>query len=653
MGVIERLFARDGRRVEVVIAPRSESVLSMTPEQLYAHQPALHAVVSFLARNIAQLPLKCYRMDGNDRRRVRDSTAALLLAKPNEHLTTYQLIERLVVDLKLRGWALWHVAEDVDSDSGWRIDPLPASWVTKTPTKDGFEPAYYKLCNPETDATAKVDAADCIRFAYYDPAHPSTAESPVDALKDVLAEQVSAWRFRNQVWARGGRVTSYITRPANSPWGPGAFDRFKNQWEEFRGNEGSGSGKTPILEDGMDFKTVAFNARESEWASATQLSRQDVAGVYHVNPAMVWSNDGQTYASAKDNARSLYADTLAPDLKMIADKINQALLPMLGAEPAEYVEFDIQAKLTGAFEEQAQQLYSAVGTPYMTVAEARARLNLPYIEGTDSIARPLNTAYNDDAQAETDTFAGPAEAKAASAPIKARGSAKTRDALEISSAMRKFFKRQAKSVLSQIDRAKDKGASLKAEDGFPPWWDAERWDRELADDLAPVFQRQAARRGRAALEQMGFEADEFDEPRIENYIAAMAAGKARAANNVTLRQLQAAIDGEVDEGAQGATVQGVFAKAEESRADAAGGSFATAVAGFAVMEAARQKAPERRKSKTWVVTSGNPRAEHAAMDGETVGFDEEFSNGAMWPGDQTLTPDQSCGCMCEVEITIF
>ena len=56
--------------------------------------------------------------------------------------------------------------------------------------------------------------------------------------------------------------------------------------------------------------------------------------------------------------------------------------------------------------------------------------------------------------------------------------------------------------------------------------------------------------------------------------------------------------------------------------------------------------------KTWIVTSANPRAEHAAMDGETVPYDDEFSNGARFPGDQMLTPEESCNCQCQVEIFI-
>lgn len=100
----------------------------------------------------------------------------------------------------------------------------------------------------------------------------------------------------------------------------------------------------------------------------------------------------------------------------------------------------------------------------------------------------------------------------------------------------------------------------------------------------------------------------------------MAKGKARAINNVTFRQLQQAIDDDRDEGALGATPSGVFEKAEDSRADKSGLSFATAVAGWAVLEAVRQQAPRSGAMKTWIVTSGNPRPEHAAMNGETVGL---------------------------------
>ena len=143
---------------------------------------------------------------------------------------------------------------------------------------------------------------------------------------------------------------------------------------------------------------------------------------------------------------------------------------------------------------------------------------------------------------------------------------------------------------------------------------------------------------------------EFDAERIENYIKAMALGKSKAINNVTYRELKAALDGDIDDDALGSTVEGVFEKAEETRADTSGRSFATALAGFAILEAVNQRGNGRQAMKTWIVTSSNPRAEHAMMDGETVPFDELFSNGAKYPGDQVLTPEESCNCQCQVEI---
>ena len=72
------------------------------------------------------------------------------------------------------------------------------------------------------------------------------------------------------------------------------------------------------------------------------------------------------------------------------------------------------------------------------------------------------------------------------------------------------------------------------------------------------------------------------------------------------------------------------------------------------MEACRQNDDGHAKIwKTWVVTSGNPRASHAQMDGERVPYDQPFSNGAMWPGDvDALDVEEVANCQCVIEIEI-
>ena len=41
-----------------------------------------------------------------------------------------------------------------------------------------------------------------------------------------------------------------------------------------------------------------------------------------------------------------------------------------------------------------------------------------------------------------------------------------------------------------------------------------------------------------------------------------------------------------------------------------------------------------------------------AMDGERVPFDSNFSNGAKWPGDDAIGPDETCNCNCWTEVVI-
>lgn len=656
MGILDA-FKRRNYAVQTVYI--TGSVKGMSPAKLYETQPALRAVVSFLADNVASLPLKCYvRNADGGRTRDRTSALALLIDHPNEWTTTHELIRNTVSEYLLYDDTVW-LTLPADSPSGWQVVPIPNAWI-KAKTRDGLTVEYIDV-QSKYGAIEKIKPDDFIRFCGWSPDGSAYASCRIDALKEILAEQISAWAFRNGIWKNQGRVQQWISRPADTPWGDGARDRFAESWKnKFSGNDGTDTGGTPLLEDGMRLETATFNAKEAQWVEATKLSREDVAAVFHVNPGMIWSGEGQSYASVKENARALYADTLAPLLDMIAERINAFLVPRLGLDSTHYCEFDLDAKLQGSFEERASVMQSSVGAPWLTRNEARAMLNLPAIDGGDELVTPLNVliggqaAPNDVDGVESGYYSAEPQVKSAPATpagVHVKSTATNEDTDEISATLKKFFKRQARSLVPKLDKSR----GFKSDD-FPKWWNAERWERELAEDLQPIFQRQAVARAKQAAILADLDPDEISADRMENYIAAMAMGKSKAINNVTYRQLQAALDlddDEIDPEIMGDTVHGVFEKAETTRADVAGASFATAVAGFAILELCNQLVSDSRGvMKTWVVTSSNPRAEHAALDGETVPYEELFSNGARFPGDQNLTAEESCNCRCEVDIYI-
>ena len=650
MPVIQRLRSLFGpQNVYVTITPEEVPVVEgLTARQLYATQANLHAVVSFLADSIAQLPLKVYTRNGEtDRERDRTSKAALLLYRPNADQTAYEFINGLSTELLLMGIATVWLLPDPDSPSRMQLRLIPREWISTTERVTNYAPEMIRVMTG-TGGYIDIPRTEFVQFRMYSPGNPGGYQSPLAALRQTLNEQIQADKFRTEVWSSSGRFNAYITRPKDvAPWTDEQKKAFLTTFREGWGRGGSNAGKMPLLEDGMEIKPYQFNAQQAQYAEAKQLSREDVAAAYHVNPSLIWHTTTQTYASAKDNARALYADCLGPTLQMLQQRINSFLLPMVGADPDTYVEFDLTEKLKGSFEERASILQAAVGGPYMTRNEARADNNLPPIDGGDDLIVPLNVVEGGQASPQ-DTHMDPQEPMAVvencgcshrkSAPEKVHLKARSTEEEDTAMAdvLKTFFRRQANSVLPKIGAGKE-------------WWNADRWNAELADDLEPVIQSVADAHGKEAAEAIG---SEYRTEQTRNYIRALSEGRALAINSATKRKIDAALEDDEDEDD---TPEHVFEVRENKDALMFGASLATAIAGWAMTHEAHEQAEQQGIHKTvekrWV-TGDNPRPEHAAMNGEVVPIDEAFSNGCFWPGDENGDPDTTCGCNCSTEVII-
>lgn len=640
-------------------------VADMDAAQLYRTQPNLRAAVSFLADNAAQIPLKVHERRGdNDRPRVTDSPAALLLAYPNEDMTPFEFRRWMYSDLLLYERFLMLIVPSASTPSGWEMRPVPNPWIIEYKGSSPFAPESVVLSTGKSTAV-EVPRGKFVLFHGYDPNDPMRQMSRISSLKDTLHEQIESNRFRRQMWTRGGRFNAYLTRPATvEKWTNDAFNRFKETWKaSWAGSEAGEGGGMPILEDGMEIKTVQFNSRDAQWYESVKLSREDVAAVYHFNPALLWPGSGQTYASAKDNARALYNDCLSPTLMQATDRLNHSLLPMIGEPTSDYIVYDITIKTQGTLEERISALQTACGAPFMTRNEARALADMAALDGFDEPITPLNVLvgglasthdtdptrerYNAAPVAHVDEHGDVYEMgkKSVEAPRKARGEPPEEVSEQVADVYRAFFKRQAKSVIPKI-------GAKSAE-----WWDEERWNRELADDLEPRIMAIASKFGKDTIAKLWPNADdrEYIPERTRAFIRKMCERRAEMVNQATYKELMAimSLEWEEDSDALKSTPEGVFENAEENRSKSAGYAFAAAVASWAVLEAVQQNARgSERIVKTWVVTSSNPRASHAAMDGETVPYNEPFSNGANAPGDAALTVDDVANCQCVLEITI-
>ncbi|HHX47621.1 MAG TPA: phage portal protein, partial [Brevibacterium sp.] len=373
MGIWDRLMGRSAP--PVIFTPRvtqagsweewwqeiNTDLSTASPAALFRKQTHLRSVVTFRARNVAQLGLHVYeRVSDTDRRRDRSSVAARALAVADGVMTPYELVFALVGDLDLYDRAHWLVVPDADLPSGWMIRRLPPSWVTPE-RESAFEVHSWRVTSGKESVV--IPAEHVLSFTGYSPTDPRRGSPAVDSLRDTLQEQIEAAVYRGQIWKRGGRVSSVIERPKDAPqWSDPARESFREDWYAKYTGRGSKAGGTPILEDGMTLKRVDFNAQEQQYVEAAKLSLTTVAAAFHVNPTMLGQNDGANYSNVREFRKALYTDTLGPLLAQIEGRLNAFLLPMLGVDPARYyLEFNIEEKLQGNFEEQATALQSATG----------------------------------------------------------------------------------------------------------------------------------------------------------------------------------------------------------------------------------------------------------------------------------------------------
>ena len=626
-------------------------------EAIWRAQGAVRTVVDFLGRSIASLSPKVFeRVSDTDRTRVTDHPLADLLERPNAQTTRYRLLNATVNDLCIFDTAYWLKVKG--AGGAFALYRIPPRMVTPK-GETWLAPEYYRIKGDRGYRDVKPE--DVVHFRGYAPEGDLVGTPPLESLRQALAENFEAGRMRSQVLRNGARASGYLQRPAGlRPWSEETREKFRRSWSsQYVGANAPEAGGTPILEDGMTFVKVAQTADELQYVEVRKLTREEVAAAFHVPAPMVGILDHATFSNIREQHKQLYQDTLGPWLDMIEQEIALQLVPDLADGRRLYVEFDIAAKLRGDLAEESQSLYQAAGGPYMTRNEVRARRNLPALDGGDDLITPLSVtttggdaaptdAADDtgDATGATDTGkAAPAAGRKARARTAAPTAAQVAEARTATGdVLARFFKRQRASVLSAI-------GSKAAGD----WWDEKRWNGELADDLEALALKVTADIGQGAAADLGFTADDYDVDRTRKFLRAVAESRSGAINSTTRDQVAAALAARGDDGEDGddsaPSPADVFDKATSSRGEQSAVTLATTLAGFAVTEAASQVAPGGAM-KQWTITSGNPRASHVAVGGETVPVDQLFSNGMNWPGDPEGGVDEVAGCTCTVTTII-
>ena len=604
------------------------SVAGMSIRGVWESQPSVRKVVSFMASTVAALPWRVYRAEDGGRERLFDSPAETLVRRPTRFTSSADLVTGLALDWLLYGSAC---AVLVDEE----IVRVPAPLLMLSTDVFGRVNDVATVAGGETVSLSDLPVA---LMHGWDP-DGSGAVAPVRTLRALLAELSEAEGWRRRMWTDVPRVSAQVTRPKDAPrWSDEKRERFLQAMADFKSSTSGGS--IPVMEDGMKLESAPQVQPDLSSASSVRtLTDIEVAGYFGVPPELLGMREAN-YGGYAALRRDLYTRVLGPLIGRIEDALNAEIVPALaGGDTSVYGVLDRTEAQDGTLLERVQALQSATGGPVMTRAEARERLDLPYLEGTEELIVPLNVIQGGQA---SPTDSGSQNLNGSDTnqldhrqQDEAAGEGKSL-APKARMVLKAVTSRPSPSILEQMRRAyvdelQREGLSEAAVEA-------------LADRIEPFLAEQAVEAANGVILRSGTGTETIGRGAIRNYIRQMAEGKAGAAVDAAMRLL-GAVSG--DDTAQDTARETIEDLLSEDRLGLWADASTKDATGFGSQEGAQRSGAVR---KMWVHNgSSHPRADHAAMNGETVDMDDTFSNGMRWPHDWGGgDADDIVGCNCDI-----
>ena len=589
---------------------------------IYTNSPAVRTVVDVIVRNVGQLDLRLYEEVSEDERQP-DPThpAALSLRYPNEETSADAWIRSMMKDFLIfddafsvispapggqinLNWVPAHMVEVRGSSlfraEGYRVWRIDGTWIDFPPDQ-------------------------MLHWHGQNPLDPRMGSSRLDTLRAVIAEDAALQQATVELANSGLTEPAWVFRPLEAPeWSNEA----RRGFEEDLTNRMRRRNKSPVvLEEGMELRSFGVNPKDAEMMSVRRWAIERVAAVYGVPLGMVGLADNLAEAQTQ-----FYSDTLPPYCEEFTKMLNQRILVRVYDWTDGCFEFNLDEKLMG--DERLKTLVAASGRPVMTTDEARAKLNLPPINGGDELVTPMNVIVGDNPKPSPQVMGpqdpnGPPQDGSGrqddtpAQPPKALVKAESFEPVpQFHPARRDDLDRQmqnidrARSVVVKHYNRLQRGLMAKATT------DWEVWDKRFSDNINELMQEIVRTEG--SIYAFKFNG-RFKMNRVHNYLAATADGFAKALND-TIRS-------EINE---------FGVKDALALRDRHIESFGTALGAKATIwareEAARQSPHAETRVKTWVPNTQR----HAEFGGDTVPL------GADWPAG--FAPGTTPGCSCTATI---
>lgn len=347
---------------------------------------AVYSCVSVLSKSIAQLPLILYRRSGRDRsvreRAYDHPLYRILHDNPNHNTTSYQWRQMLVAQLALNGNSVGQIirnrALDVVGIRQWPVDQVVIEQI------DGWQLRYRFFARDREVVLPEVEVLH-LRGLSLD---GLVGLSPIAACRESVGEGIAASKSAAAYMRNGLLSPAFLEHPGRLS--DNARANLKDSFSKEHGGW-QNSGKVPILEEGMQLKSLGLSMADAQFLESRKFNRSEIAGIFGVPAHMINDLDRATFSNIEHQDIGFVKHTLGPWLRNIEQQLELSLLTEI--ERGEYfIEFSVDGLLRGDNASRWDSYTSAIQWGVLSPNEVRELENRNPREGGDDYLTPINMA---------------------------------------------------------------------------------------------------------------------------------------------------------------------------------------------------------------------------------------------------------------------
>ena len=277
--------------------------------------------VEIRSQALAQAPYQIVGADGETV--MEDSALGTLLKEVNPECNWLELIGYTEADLCIYGNAYWLKVRK-GKNAPVFIQRLSPKAVEAKIGSEGIERFIYRSQGVPRDLARQ----DVVYFHRYNPDSQLIGLSPLEVCRKAMQVEAAADDHMQSFFENRAMPQFIMSAPTQDQ---NELNRLSAVWKQMYGKNKS-IGGTAFVGGGAEPKEMGYAPDKLALKDVREEARKSICASLGVPPVLVGAWEAANYATAGEQRKGLYTETIVPDGEYIASVINAELAPDMGAE---------------------------------------------------------------------------------------------------------------------------------------------------------------------------------------------------------------------------------------------------------------------------------------------------------------------------------